>query len=230
MKIAFKGLELTEGKKKYKDVILEALEEKYSPQKVTPFFVEFAEGDFETADCIALLKDKALDLLILDIEKIESRLSRIKEKSEKQALQKCLKELEREIPLCDVDFQEQEKTELKELAPLSLKPTLIKNEDTGDANCLIEEVLKKAGLVFFYTAGKKEVRSWCVKKGLDIVSCAGKIHSDLARGFIKADVINFEDLKDLHNVNEAKSKGLVKTVGRDYNINHGDIVDIKFNV
>ena len=87
-----------------------------------------------------------------------------------------------------------------------------------------------ASIVFFYTAGKKEVHAWPVPEGADIVSCAGKIHSDLARGFIKADIVSYQDLIGVHNLQEARSKGLVKLVDRDYAIRPGDVVEIRFNI
>ena len=92
------------------------------------------------------------------------------------------------MPLCDGDFSEEELTLLRTLAPQTLKPTVIA-ETQPEINDAIEQVLKKAGIVYFYTADKKEVHAWPVKAGSDIVTCAGKIHSDLARGFIKADII-----------------------------------------
>ena len=72
--------------------------------------------------------------------------------------------------------------------------------------------------------------AWPVADGADIVSCAGKIHSDLARGFIKADIVSYQDLISVYNMQEARAKGLVKLVDRDYAICPGDIVEIRFNI
>ncbi len=62
------------------------------------------------------------------------------------------------------------------------------------------------------------------------MTCAGKIHSDLARGFIKADIVSYEDFLQVYNMQEARSKGLVKLVDRDYTIQEGDIIEIRFNI
>ena len=62
------------------------------------------------------------------------------------------------------------------------------------------------------------------------MTCAGKIHTDLAKGFIKADIVSFNDFKDVFNLQEARTKGLVKLVGREYIIQEGDIIEIRFNV
>jgi ribosome-binding ATPase YchF (GTP1/OBG family) len=128
-----------------------------------------------------------------------------------------------------VDFSDEELTLLKTLAPLSLKPTVIAASQP-EINDAIEQVLHKAGIVFFYTADKKEVHAWPVKENSDIVTCAGKIHSDLARGFIKAEIVSYEDLMSVYNWQEARTKGLVRLVDRDYTIREGDVIEIRFNV
>ncbi len=229
MKIGFLGEGFTEGKVKYIDDRVVQLAAKFEPKKVTPFFVEFIKGEFSSIDASVIIKERLFDFLFQDIEKLDSRLSKTESPEEKELLKKCLSALEKEIPLCNVDFTEKEKEVLRVLAPVSFKPVLAVSEGEN-INSVISKILKVSGTVFFYTAGKKEVRAWPVRKGLDIVSCAGKIHSDLARGFIKADVINFDKFISFHNMNEAKAKGLVSSVGREYMIQDGDIIEIKFNV
>ena len=132
-------------------------------------------------------------------------------------------------PLCDGLFSPEELSLLKTLAPLSLKPTLVVSEAVA-VNEIITRVLAKAGTVFFYTVGKKEVHAWPVPRHADIVTCAGKIHTDLARGFIKADIVKYDDFLNVFNMQEARTKKLVHLVDRDYHIEDGDIVEIRFNV
>jgi ribosome-binding ATPase YchF (GTP1/OBG family) len=230
MKISFQGLDITEGKVKYNDEILLSLEKKFSPKKFSPFFVEFIKDNFEKADAIAILSENILNLLVLDMEKLETRLERSDCEEEKTLIKKCLAFLEKEKPLCDMNFSANEEEIIKMLAPLTSKPVCAINEKSPEINTLIRCILNKAGLDFFYTAGKQEVRSWLIKKGSDIVTCAGKIHSDLAKGFIKADVVNFSDFKNFHNLQDARSNGVVKLVDRDYIIQEGDIIEIRFNV
>lgn len=229
MKISFFGLELPVGKIKYNDEIMIKLTEKFAPKKISPFFAEFKKEDFINADCIVVAKDQVLDFLIIDMEKVDTRIANSNDPAEKAALLKCQQNLEKEIPACDMDFAPEEYVKIKELAPLSLKPILIIDGDI-DVNDLIAKAFAKAGMMFFYTAGKQEVRSWPVKKGSDAVTCAGKIHSDLARGFIKAEIVNFKDFETVHNMQEAKAGGFVKLVDRDHIIQYGDILDIRFNV
>ncbi|MCG2712749.1 MAG: DUF933 domain-containing protein [Candidatus Omnitrophica bacterium] len=229
MKISFLGLDLPEGKIKYNDEILIKLTEKFAPKKVSPFFAAFVREDFVNADCIVIAKDKVLDFLIMDMEKVDNRIANSNDEAEKAALVKCQQNLEKEIPACDIDFSKEESVKIKELAPLSFTPTLIIEGDV-EVNDLIAKAFDKSGMMFFYTAGKQEVRSWPVKKDSDAVTCAGKIHSDLARGFIKAEIVNFRDFETVHNMQEAKAQGFVQLVDKGHIIKSGDILDIRFNV
>jgi len=229
MKICFLGLDLPEGKVKYQDERVINLDKKFEAKKVTPFYAEFIKDDCQQCDGFIVSRERLWDLFILDMDKLETRRDRTTDEFEKQLLTRCLEYLEKEVPLCEADFSEEELALLKQLAPLTLKPTVI-TEAPPEINDAIEQVLKKAGIVFFYTADKKEVHAWPVKEDSDIVSCAAKIHSDLARGFIKAEIVRYEDLITVYNWQEARTKGLVRLVNRDYTIRAGDIIEIRFNI
>lgn len=229
MKIGFTGIDLQEGKIKYNDENLIALEKKDNPKKVSPFFAEFIRNEYIQTEVIIAQKNKILDLLIPDIEKIENRLARITDNTEKELMTKSLEFLEKETPLCDAQINEKEKEFLKSAALISIKP-IVKVEGNEDINTIIAMALEKANYMFFYTAGPKEVHAWLVKRASDIVTCAGKIHTDLARGFIKGDVVTFDDYMKCHNFNECKSKGLAKLVDRDYIVQPAEIIEIRFNV
>jgi hypothetical protein len=229
MKICFVGLDLPEGKVKYQDMRVIQLDKKFEPKKVTPYYAEFVKDDCQQCDGFIVSRDHVWDLFILDMEKLETRLERASDEAEKDLLARCLGYVEQEIPLCDVDFSPEESALLKQLAPLTSKPTVIA-EAPPEINDAIEQVLQKAGIIFFYTADKKEVHAWPVQKDSDIVTCAGKIHSDLARGFIKAEIVRYEDLMQVYNWQEARTRGLVQLVDRDYTIQAGDIIEIRFNV
>jgi ribosome-binding ATPase len=229
VKVCSIGLDLPEGKVKYHDDKFLELVKKCDPLKITPFYVEFIRDDFSHADAFVVSADKILDLLILDMEKLENRRDRTEDTFEEDLMSRCLGLLEEEEPLCDGDFSQEELNLLRTLAPLSLKPTLVVQESL-ELNDIISQVLEKASLVFFYTVGKKEVHAWPVPGQADIVTCAGKIHTDLARGFIKADIVKYEDFLHVFNMQEARDKKLVHLVDRDYHIEAGDIVEIRFNI
>lgn len=229
MKIGFTGIDLPEGKIKYRDETLIALEEKDKAKKVSPFFAEFIKDEFIQSDAIVVPRSKVLDLLILDMEKIETRLSKLEEGNEKALMTKCMELLEQEKPLCDVDFNDEERKIMIATAPISFKP-VVQIEGTEDINTIIALALEKANYMFFYTSGPKESHAWLVEKGSEIIACAEKIHSDLARGFIKGDVVSFGDYMNCHNFNDCKSKGLAKLVDRDYIVQPNEIIEIRFNV
>ena len=86
------------------------------------------------------------------------------------------------------------------------------------------------GLIYFLTAGKPEVRAWTITKGTKAPRAAGKIHSDIERGFIRAEIVAFDDLKACGSMAAAKEKGLVRLEGKDYVMKDGDVTLFRFNV
>ena len=95
---------------------------------------------------------------------------------------------------------------------------------------LIAECYDLLGLISFLTAGPDECRAWTIRKGTKAPQAAGKIHSDFERGFIRAEVIAFDDLKACGTMAAAKAKGLVRSEGKEYVMKDGDIVNFLFNV
>ena len=98
----------------------------------------------------------------------------------------------------------------------------------------LDKVIKASydllGLMSFLTAGEPEVRAWTIKKGTKAPEAAGKIHSDIQRGFIKAEIVSYDDLMKEGSMVAAREKGLVRQEGKDYIMQEGDIVLFKFNV
>ena len=95
---------------------------------------------------------------------------------------------------------------------------------------LINECYSLLGLISYLTAGQPEVRAWTITKGTKAPQAAGKIHSDFERGFIRAEVIAFDDLMKCGSMTAAKEKGLVRSEGKEYVMQDGDIVLFRFNV
>ncbi len=98
------------------------------------------------------------------------------------------------------------------------------------AKRIIRIIYKKLGLITFYTMNRKEVRAWSVKDGIDAKTAAGVIHSDMERGFIRAEVISFDDLKTAGSEKKARELGLYRVEGKDYTVRDGDILFIRFSV
>ena len=141
--------------------------------------------------------------------------------------------------------QEYAKKEKSEIIPLCVKieeelSTLEENDKKEMLEALgleesgLDKLIKKSydllGLMSFLTAGEPEVRAWTIKKGTKAPEAAGKIHSDIQRGFIKAEIVSFDDLVKEGSMNLAKEKGLVRSEGKEYIMQDGDIVLFKFNV
>ena len=95
---------------------------------------------------------------------------------------------------------------------------------------LIQSSYSLLGLMSFLTAGEQEVRAWTIKVGTKAPQAAGKIHSDIERGFIRAEIVNYDDLVECGSVANAREKGLVRLEGKDYVMQNGDVVNFRFNV
>lgn len=118
------------------------------------------------------------------------------------------------------DLDEAEKKEF--LEELGLK-------DSG-LDKLIHASYSLLGLISYLTAGEKEVRAWTITKGTKAPGAAGKIHSDFERGFIKAEIVSYDDLIACGNYQAAKEKGLVRQEGKEYVVKDGDVILFRFNV
>jgi GTP-binding protein YchF len=95
---------------------------------------------------------------------------------------------------------------------------------------LISLGYRAAGLISFFTAGEKEVRAWTIRKGETAVQAAGEIHSDIARGFIRAEVVSYDDYIEFGGVKGAREKGHLRLEGKEYGVVDGDIVEFRFSV
>ena len=154
---------------------------------------------------------------LADIENDEN-VKKVKEYAEKEnaeVVPLCVK-MEEELS----GLNDEDKKEMLEVYGL---------EESG-----LDKVIKKSydllGLMSFLTAGEPEVRAWTIKKGTKAPQAAGKIHSDIERGFIKAEVVSYDDLMREGSMLAAKEKGLVRSEGKEYIMQDGDIVLFKFNV
>ena len=121
-----------------------------------------------------------------------------------------------------------------EIAELSAGEKKAFLDDLGIAESGLDRLIKASyallGLISFLTAGPKEVRAWTITKGTKAPGAAGKIHSDFERGFIRAEVVSFDDLRRIGSMNGVKEAGLLRSEGKDYVMQDGDIVVFRFNV
>ncbi len=104
------------------------------------------------------------------------------------------------------------------------------NLEKSGLDRMIQEGYSLLGLISYLTAGKQEVRAWTIKKGTKAPQAAGKIHTDFERGFIRAEIVSYDDLINCGNMATAKEKGLVRLEGKEYVVQDGDIILFRFNV
>lgn len=107
-------------------------------------------------------------------------------------------------------------------------------EDLGLKESGLDKLIRASyhllGLISYLTAGETETRAWTITRGTKAPQAAGKIHSDFERGFIRAEVVNYQDLLDCGSYSAAKEKGLVGLEGKDYVVKDGDVILFRFNV
>ena len=140
------------------------------------------------------------------------------------------------------EFAESEKSEVmvvsarieEEIAELDKEEKVMFLEEIGATESGLDKLIRASykllGLISYLTAGKPEVRAWTITKGTKAPQAAGKIHTDFERGFIRAEVVAYKDLMENGSMNAAKEKGLVRSEGKEYVVEDGDIILFRFNV
>lgn len=233
MKVAVFGIpEFPLGKKIFSDERLDKLKELLHSPKAVYIPIEFLdETKLQEADAVICLDEKKADLVLFDLELIEKRLNQSSDEKEKALLSRCQAELEKEALLSELNFTDEEKPILINLGFISLKPILLVSKDkAGFHNEIIKDIYELVGFISFFTSNEKEVRGWPIKKGTSAVLAAGEIHSDIQRGFIKAEVTNYEDILKAGGLNQAKSQGKMHLEDKDYIVKDGDLIKFRFNV
>ena len=187
--------------------------------------IEMSEDERALADELNLLTLKPI-LYVANVS--EDEASGVSEENEMvKALRTAADEEGAEvIPVCA-----EIEAEIAELDPEEKAMFLA---DLGIEESGLERLIKASyallGYISYLTAGPKEVRAWTIVKGTKAPQAAGKIHSDFERGFIRAEIVSYDDLIACGSMNAAKEKGLVRSEGKDYVIADGDVVLFRFNV
>ena len=220
-----KAKKMLKADKKYQEEI-NVLEKVYEVLKngKSARTIEFTEEEKEIIDTVFLLTTKPI-LYIANVSE-EQLADTENDKYVKQVKEYAESEKAKVIPLC-VKIEE----ELSTLEGEDKKEML---EALGLDESGLDKVIKSSydllGLMSFLTAGEPEVRAWTIKKGTKAPKAAGKIHSDIERGFIRAEIVSYDDLVREGSMVAAKEKGLVRLEGKDYIMQDGDIVLFRFNV
>ena len=102
--------------------------------------------------------------------------------------------------------------------------------EEGGLKSLIKSTYKLLGLKTYFTTGEKETKAWTIKDGMTAPQAAGVIHTDFEKGFIRAQTISYQNLIDSGSIVNAKNKGLLRSEGKEYIVNEGDVMEFLFNV
>lgn len=184
--------------------------------------IELTEDEEKLVKTLQLLTIKPIMYVAnLDEESIENGneyLERVKEMAAKENAKVIPLSVKIEEEISELD--EEEKEEMLEAMGL----------ESSGLDKLVVASYDILGLMSYLTVGEIEARAWTIKKGSKAPEAAGKIHSDMQRGFIKAEIVSFDDLINSGSMVKAREKGLIRMEGKDYIMREGDIVEFRFNV
>jgi len=185
--------------------------------------IEFNDEEREVLKTFSFLSEQPM-ILVVNID--EDQLIN-KDYPGKEALEEYSKEMD--TPVIEICV----KTE-QEISQLDLEDRELFMKDLDIKESGLDRLSKTAyeylGLISFLTAGQKEVRAWTIKKDTIAKVAAGKIHTDIEKGFIRAEVCRFNDIEEFGSMAKCKEKGLVTLEGKEYVVQDGDIIDFRFNV
>jgi ribosome-binding ATPase YchF (GTP1/OBG family) len=218
------------------------------------------DGHSAGADPDGDLERVELELLVADRDHVERRLERVarQAKSGDSKLRAEVGELERILAAVDAGkpLREWDGELPPELEPLTTKPLVpVVNGPTGidlkleaelaelpeedaaefrEGPSALDEVVRRLfeslGLITFFTAGDKEARGWTLRRGQTALEAAAAVHSDMARGFIRCEVVRWDDLVDSGSYADAARRGLQRLEGKTYEVEDGDVLTVRFNV
>ncbi|MDD5347167.1 MAG: DUF933 domain-containing protein [Candidatus Omnitrophica bacterium] len=233
MKIGVKGTDIfTQGKTSMADERVKTLKAMFNSPKEVFIQIEIIaeEAKLLEADGLIVTESAKLDLVVADMEFVETRLARAADEAEKGLLTRFKDQLDKESLLCDVALNEQEKTLAAGYSMLSLRPVFVaKPQDLEDKNKLLLAAYAHAGYISFFTAGDKDAHAWSIKKGTTAYDAAGVIHTAIQQGFIRAEVVNFKELVADGGLSKARSNNHVRLEMKEYVVQDGDYLVIRTN-
>jgi hypothetical protein len=232
MKISvFAVQEIPPGKHNIKDEKLDQADKLVKAKKKTYAQVEVTGEDAALeADMIIAAKDAKTDLILRDLDFVETRLGRQPEENEKALLGRMKVVLEKEEFISTLGLSGEELELVSGYGLFTIKPVVLAaKEDLDNPGALLVKALAQSGYICFLTVGDKENRAWLIKKGTTAWEAAGEIHSDIQKGFIRAEIISFEDFIQAGGETQAKQAGKMRLEQKEYIMQDGDLVNFRFN-
>ncbi len=219
MNIAVVGLEnFPKNKVKIPDDRLKKLKEIFKSKEIVPASCFFLEID-KIVNCEGVICSESvwLDLIVSDMDFLDKKLSDAKD----GLLEKAFSVLEKEIGIYEGGFSEEELYRLGQFPLITVRPYIILPDD-ADMSFLPKLWWQKFGRGMFFTAGQKDSHAWIFRLGQTAVECASIIHTEIGRGFVRAEVVNYDLLVEYGSLNAVRQRGLLRLEGRDYKVQEGD--------
>ena len=182
------------------------------------------------ADGIAATESSALDLVLQDIEFVETRLARNPPEAEKAVLKKMQGELEAGRCLSAAGFSEDDWKTVGGHSLMTSKPVFVASAELlAQPEALLLQAFAHAGWICFLTVGGKENRAWPIRQGISVWEAGGAIHTDIQKGFIRAEIIGFADFIAAGGETQAKRANKLRLEMKQYVIQDYDLVNFRFN-
>jgi len=232
MKLALFGIsELKLGKHNVKDPRLDQADKLIEADKKTYAQVDLlGEEQLLDADAILALEDNKADLILKDLEFVETRLGRDPQPAERAALEKIRTLLESEKFLSSSQLAPEDLQAVAAHNFFTSKPICVASrEDLQNPDSLILRAFHESGHICFLTVGGKENRAWPIRKGITAWEAAGTIHTDLQKGFIRAEIISFADFIEAGGETQAKRAGKLRLETKQYIMQDCDLVNFRFS-
>jgi ribosome-binding ATPase YchF (GTP1/OBG family) len=222
---------ITPGKHNLKDPRLDQADKLVEAQKKTYAQIDVVEEkELLTADAILTSRASLSDLLMKDLEFVETRLGRDAGDAEKAVLQKIADALISEKPVATAGLTAEELQAISAHNFYSNKPVVVAEEaELADTAALMVRAFKESGYISFLTVGGKENRAWPIRAGLTAWEAAGTIHTDIQKGFIRAEIISFADFTEAGGETQAKRAGKQRLELKTYVMQDYDVVNFRFN-
>ena len=232
MKIALLGIsEIKTGKHNLKDPRLDQAHKLVEADKKTPAQVDvLGEDQLLDADSILATGETKADLILKDLEFVETRLGRDPLPAERVVLEKMKTLLESEQFILRAGLTAEELQAVAAHSFYTNKPISVATpEELQNSEALLLRAFAEAGYISFLTVGGKENRAWPIRSGISAWEAAGTIHSDLQKGFIRAEIISFADFADAGGETQAKRAGKQRLETKQYIMQDYDVVNFRFN-
>ncbi len=232
MKIALVGIsQIKHGKHNLKDPRLDQADQLVEADRKTAVQVDIVgEEEMVDADALLALADRKADLILKDLEFVETRLGRDPQPAERAALERVKTLLESERFLYNSGLAPEDLQALSAHNFCTSKPiTVAPPDDLQNPDALLMRAFEQAGYISFLTVGGKENRAWPIRKGTTAWEAAGTIHSDIQKGFIRAEIISFADFIAAGGETQAKRAGKQRLETKQYVMQDYDLVNFRFN-